>query len=235
MNAPEIISAAIDAVLQPTTRLVDVLLKVKALAYLLKEEQLKEWVALEIGGYEGAGKLVPAYRKVGVVPRVHLIHRFTGQQLTNQPMAVDYLDEDLQTALSRQYIGNGVAEIEHMASQPKDGTIDLPHPIIELVARKAYHADWHIHQGWQILPTHQVVGVLTNIRSKIIELLFELQDLGDTITLAALQPQVHETVAKVLPPIRVAKGGVLNIAHGANAVQATNTGNEGRLEIGIAQ
>jgi hypothetical protein len=231
MNAPEVISAAIDAVLQPTTRLVDVLLKVKALAYLLKEDQLKEWVALEIGGYEGAGKSVPVYRKVGVAPRVHLIHKFTGQQLPNQPMAVDYLDNELRAALSSKYIGNGVAEIEHMAIQSTDGNLELPHSINELVAKKAYHKDWHIHRGWQVLPTHQVVGVLTNIRSKIIELLFELRDLGDTIALVALKPQVHETVAKILHSIQVTEGGVLNISHGANAVQATNTGQEGTINV----
>ena len=166
MTAPELISAAIDEVLQPATRLVDVLLKVKALAYLLKEDRLKGWVNLEIEGYEGSSQEAPAYRKVGVVPRVHLIHKVNGQQLINQPMAVEYLNEDLKAILVSKYVGNSVAEIEHMASQTTDGTIDLPHPLNAIIAEKAYRKDWHIHRSWQVLPTNQLVGVLTCIRSK---------------------------------------------------------------------
>lgn len=229
MTAPELISAAIDDVLQPATRLVDVLLKVKALAYLLKEERLKEWVNLEIGGYSGSGQDIPTYREVGVVPKVHLIHRFTGQQLTNQSMAVEYLPKDLKSNLVSKYVGNGVAEIEHMASQTTDGTIDLPHPLNAIVAEEAYHKDWHIHRCWQVLPTNQLIGVLTSIRSKVIDLLFELKDLGSDITLRSFQAKVQETVLKVLHPIQVGEGGVLNIAHGANSVQATNTGQDSSL------
>lgn len=229
MTAPELISAAIDDALQPATRLVDVLLKVKALSHLLKEDQLKEWVNLEVGGYPGSGQKVPAYRKIGVVPKVHLIHKFTGQQLLNQSMAVEYLDKDLQAILVSKYVGNGVAEIEHMAGQTTDGTIDLPHPINAAVAGKAYHEDWHIHRSWQLVPTNQLVGVLTSIRSKVIDLLFELKDLGSDVTLRSFQAKVQETVSKVLHPIQVGEGGVLNIAHGANSVQATNTGPDSSL------
>jgi hypothetical protein len=186
MNASDMISAAIDEALQPTKSLADVLLKVKTLAYLLKEEQLKEWVNLEIGGYEGGVNKVPAYRKVGVVPKVNLLHKLTGQQLQNQPMAVEYLEKELRWALVNKYIGNGVAEIEHMASQTTDGTIDLPHPTNAIVGKQAYNKDWHIQRSWQVLPTNQVVGVLANIRSKVIELLCELKDLGDGITLRSL-------------------------------------------------
>ncbi|WP_073288124.1 AbiTii domain-containing protein [Hymenobacter psychrotolerans] len=229
MTAPELISAAIDDALQPATRLTDVLLKVKALAYLLKDERLKEWANLEIGGYQGSGQKVPAYRKVGVVPKVHLIHKFTGQQLPNQSMAVEYLEEDLKSALVSKYVGNGVAEIEHMATQTTDGTIDLPHPINAVVAQKAYHEDWHIHRSWQVIPTNQLVGVVTSIRSKVVDLLFELQDLGNDITLRSFQVKVQETVSKVLHSIQVGEGGILNISHGANSVQATNTGQDSSL------
>lgn len=222
MNAATLLSAALDDVLRPAASLTDVLLKVKALAYVLENEQLKTWTTLELEGYEG--QRVPAYRKVGLLPRVHLIHRGTGHELRDEPMRVDYLPEHLQAALTLAHVGNSVAEIEFMARQPTDGTIVLSQLLIDAVAEKAYHQDWHIRRGWQVMPSIQVPGMLAGIRSQLLDFLFALRKLGDELTLTALQPAVRDALDRVLHFMQVTEGGIVNIASGSNAVQATTTG-----------
>jgi hypothetical protein len=230
MNSSELIAAAIDDALNPSINLQDVLFKVKALAYLIKEDHLKQWTNLEINGYAGSGTKVPKYRKVGVIPRVHLVHAgftFNQAQQPNQPMVLEYLDQDTQKALTSKYINNGIAEVEDMALSEGDGTVDIPHPIYASVSEKIYEPNgWHIHRAWQILPRNQVKGVLSSIRSKVLELLLELKDLDDNITLQSLQQKkaVSDTVNKVLPNITAGANSVFHITQGDNSFQTSNTG-----------
>lgn len=237
MNAPELIAAAIADALNPSVKLEDVLFKVKGLAYILKDDHLKQWVNLEINGYAGSGVKVPKYRKIGIIPRVHLVHEnfgFNNAQQPNQPMVMEYLEQDMQKALTSKYVNNSVAEIENMAHRDHDSTVDIPHPIHAMVSKKVYKPNgWHIYRAWQIIPSNQVKGVLSSIRSKVIELLFELKDLDDKVTIQSLQQikAVSDTINKVLPTINVGAGGSVHMTNGDGTIQVTNSGASSQLNI----
>lgn len=237
MNSSELIAAAVGDALDSSVKLENVLFKVKALAYLIKDEHLKQWVNLEINGYAGSDVKVPEYRKVGVIPRVHLVHEnfgYNNAQQPNQPMIMEYLDEGMRSALTSKYINNGIAEIEDMTLKEGDGSTDIPHPIYAHISEKIYKPNgWHIYRAWQIMPRNQLKGLVSNIRSKIIELLFELKDLDDNITIQSLQQKkaVGETVDKILPNISAGPNSVIHVTQGDNSVQATNTGKNSQQNI----
>jgi hypothetical protein len=231
MDATSLISTALNELLTPSIKLSDILLKIKAIAHFIGNQELKAWANLELTGYHDSKTEIPEYRKIGVIPRVNLAHvdyAYNRGWQANQPMVVDYLDSDLRSALNQRLMGQSVAEIEQILSQEgANPSINIPHSVSIIVSKEVYEpSDWRIHKAWQQIPLNHLSALLAIIRARLVDLLLELDQLGKNIELQSLQGQqaINNTVSKVLHSISVGAGGIVNVSHGERAIQATNTG-----------
>jgi hypothetical protein len=233
MNASSLVSAALDELLTPGTKLSDSLQKIKAIGYFIGNQELKRWAELELNGYVGSGVEVPEYRKIGTVPRANFVHEdfaYNRGWQANQAIAAERLGKEMYHALTSKRMGNSIAEIEEISLKDEDPRIQIPEVICADISTQIYTNGWSIHSGWQLIPRTQMVGMLTAIRSKLIDLLLELDQLDKDVSLQSLQGKqaATETVSKALHSITVT-GGNVNISHGSGAVQAANSGDAAQL------
>ncbi|MBJ6146024.1 MAG: hypothetical protein EOO61_01935 [Hymenobacter sp.] len=239
MDASSLISTALNELLTPSIKLSDVLLKIKAVGHFINNKELKDWAQLELTGYRDSGMPVPAYRKIGVVPHVNLIHEDYAQNKGwqgNKLMAAEYLDNDLREALTHRTLGQSIAEIEQLAeSGEKAGEnprMHIPPSMAAHVSKKLYaHNGWSIYSAWQVVPLNHLTGLLTVVRSKLVDLLLDLNQLDSKIPLQSLQGQqaVNDTVSKALHPHITVTNGNVNYSLGDGAVQSANTGHNAQL------
>jgi hypothetical protein len=226
MKPSELIGSAIDE-LHGTTKLSVTLLKVKTIAFLIKNQQLQDWVERELHGYIHKGDNTPAYRDIRVVPKCLLLHIYYTVNKASQSdvtIPIEYLSDEDRKLLIWKKVNNSIAEIEEWA-EAKDGmTITMPSWLINDISAKLYtgrNSEWYIYRGWQEVPSSQLAGMLLTIRTTLLDLLLRLDELGEDIYLASLQQNL---VNKVMGPINAGAGSIFNISHGEHAVQATNTG-----------
>lgn len=234
MNAPDLISTALDELLTPSTKLSNILLRVKAIGHFIGNAELKAWASLELNGYHGSGTAIPLYRHIGVSPRVNLVKQTFSHviQQSNQAMVVEYMDAEMQNALTHRYIGQSVSELEHLAEQGGNPRIDIPQPIYAMVSKKTYErSDWNIQSAWHVVPINHLTALLAVIRSKLLDLLLELDQLDKDISLQTLQGKqaATETVSKALNSTVNIHGGNVNFSQGDGAVQAANSGDAAQL------
>ncbi len=227
MNASSLVTKAIDDLLNPAVKLGDALLKLKAVAFTIGNDKLKEFVKHEIEGYTASGLDIPHYRRVGAKLKGNLVTGY-GHQQNNLNIPVEYLKDDEDELYSHRPLPQGVTELEHLVKKGKNLFIDIPAPLIRDIQKQLYSkSPWKIHSAWQELTAPSVEGVLNAIRNKALEVVLEIKSqYGDDLQLDSLKTkqEVNELVNKSLQYFTVENGGVLNFASGDSSLQATNTG-----------
>ncbi len=230
MTGSELITAAIEEVLNPTAKLSDVLLKLKAIAYLTENSDLRTWVENELNGYYGS-EIVPEYRKVGAIVKGNLTTRMGNAWQNNQTLLTEYMGLEFHDHITHRFLNHSVAELELLAdSTGKQGELQvvIPHAIHRDITKTVYQANgWYIHSAWQLFSPNSLQGVLSSIKSKILDILMPIKvAFGDNIPLQSLQQKqsVNEKLNQALHSINVANGGIVNVATGDASVQATNAG-----------
>lgn len=233
MKASELISAAIDE-LHGSTKLSTVLLKVKTIAFLIKNQQLKEWVNHELNGYFNNRDIIPEYRKIGVIPTCTLLHvyftRTQGRQ-NNVPIPTEYLSKEDRDEITQKWIDNSIIEVEDWVEGEGELQISISASQCSYLSRTLYsgrNADWYIYRAWQIIPPSQLTNLLFTVRTKLLDLLLELSELGDDFSLASLQ---QKRVNEVVNSITVGAGSTVSVLHGDKNVQAISTGNASPITI----
>ncbi|AQH02716.1 hypothetical protein A9R05_27765 [Burkholderia sp. KK1] len=152
------------------------LLKTKVLVRRLGHPELDPWINSELTGYPN-GVRVPEYRVVGA--------RLTGTvenrawRRTNVDLATMHLPDDLRETLCTAHMGQSVVELERFATAA-EGTLASPvPPEICAILGQAYSGS-HVTSAKSVIGTTQIAGVLTEIRSRLLDFILGLQDrLGD--------------------------------------------------------
>ena len=236
MNAATLISSAIEEVLTPSVKLAPILLKIKAIAHLLKNEELKQWAELELNGYANSEATAPEYRRIHAAPMVDLIHEryaFNQSYESNMPMLTDHLDEQDWKALNTARVANSLADIEEMINSDGTPRMHISQYLCDKVSQRVYRPNgWHIHRAWQHVSKTQLHGLLASIRSKLLDLLLQLDSLGADAFIPSLitQPHVKEKIEQAVQSI-TAPNGVVNLHYGDNGQQTTSTGKAAQLTI----
>ena len=228
MDTSQLVNRAIDDLLDPSVKLSDALLKVKAIATLIGNENLKSLVKFELDGYYGENIQTPEHRRIGVSPRANLITAYGRQQQNNILLPVEYLGIEQYDLLTHRYLHQSLSELEHLVQNGQDtGKFDIPKIIQHEIEKKLYKNNgWHIYSAWQIFSLASVQGAISTIRGKILDILLEIKvEFGDNIPIQSLQQKqiVNQTIDKAMHSINVTNG-VVNVSHGEASVQATNTG-----------
>ncbi len=196
-------SQIIDKIADPKTHpLSQVLLKAKVLAYQLKSRKFKSWIESELGGYPNKDS-VPEYR---VIPTelIGVFHGSFGKCIPNQKLTTTGFPPEFEKAiyyLKNHPIMQNVAEIEHLANANSE-TFEMPFGIEIVHLFRQYSAlripDMIMNAGCQTITKYSLVGVLHDIRSRLLDFLLKLQDEVPEIQEDKTQTVTEDVVDQVL-------------------------------------
>jgi hypothetical protein len=146
-----------------TAPLNELLQSLVLLAGEVKDKEVEKWAKLELGGYLRENPemnnevVVPEYRTV-----VGLWHDRYGR-----PLVID--DPKLHFVNSHR-LRNGVAELEKLSQE------DGPHTLLDPAHADILHKELGVDVDRIIFGPREVVGVLSNIRTRFIDQLSKLRD-----------------------------------------------------------
>lgn len=196
------------------------LTKAKVAAAKLRLGQLLSWIAFEINGY--GNEEVPEYRTMSAIPK--LLNPYNGMI----PILGD--DPKLMKLLGIARTGQSVAELEKLV-EGKPQRLQMAFPP-RLQAFVQQNMDLPIPmQGFWIIGSNQIEGILNIVRQNILDWSLELEDagvLGQGLTFSATE--------------KAAAMSVTNNFHGSNigvfgsvTDHAAVTNNQGAVHSNIAQ
>ncbi|MBX7155043.1 MAG: hypothetical protein U0Y96_06790 [Candidatus Kapaibacterium sp.] len=230
-NTIDLINIIINELVDPLTKLKDTLLKVKVLAFQIKNTKLKEWVENELNGF--IGKEVPTYRIIPSVIFGNLIQdRGFGGMLTknNHALPIEYLEKDLRDAMTNIAMNSSVSELEHMIEKGCEYQIYIPH-IIHSEISKLLSNGWVVDSAWQTISLNNVEGIISAIKSNLLTFLLELADeIGEkeNIEIMEHKNRIDNIFDKTFGNL---SGETINISIGSDNLQAVNTGDNAKLNV----
>lgn len=199
---------------------------------------LADWVRHELEGYP-MSEVVPAYR--GPFP-VHVVGDFTGMMgsgVTNLPIAPMTVPEEIRPDhLFNVSFADPVAELGQLALHPKlemAWPADVVRAYNGLVAqgkiRRIVRGDMVLVTAKYGIPTSTVVGVLDAVRTRILELVLELEKVAPTAGQPDAPPATKAETARVVN--YHLHGTAMNVAIGSTDVtQAVTPGGSWRAPAG---
>ncbi|CAN7808019.1 hypothetical protein [Paraburkholderia hospita] len=157
--------------------LTDALLKTKVLMHRIGHKELADWVNDELNGYT-SDRPVPDYRVIPI--RLHgdvsnIAWRYPATQL---PTA--HLDKDVRERFRIEKLRQSVQVLEQLS----EGTDSLMRPVqpefYALLAKGGIDPSFHIDRAWVQFEPTQIVNVLIEVRSRLLDFALNLQgELGD--------------------------------------------------------
>jgi hypothetical protein len=159
------------------------LLKTKVLATKLKNAELLEWVDNELSGYHNTDSL-PKYRVVHALLKGVFRNGF--QQYNNVPLVSRMLPNKLSIDMNKAHLMMGVASLESYLNKDLTGVLEEPlsAETCNLIAkgyRNMGNIDFEVINAYKEFPLNAVVQALSEIRSKLLELMLLIdEDFGNT-------------------------------------------------------
>jgi hypothetical protein len=175
-----LIDGIIEDLVSKESNLENALLKTQVLAFKLKNEKLKKWVNNEFNGYDNQEE-VPEFRIVATQVKGNLFQGlgFGGyQQLPNTVLPIECLEDEEVSFLREHKFGARISQLQEL-SKSKDGLVaDLPYSFLVRMSRKM--SPWEVIKAWKVIPPSALTGILSTIKSSLINFLLELkEELGD--------------------------------------------------------
>lgn len=222
--------------------LTSILLNCQLLAHEIKLQSLSDWVNNELNGYK-EGDIIPTYRYIDVSEvKAIFINRF-GVRITEQiPFGLD-IPEPFASRLYRSFLNNSVTELEDFATKCKnDPQFNLKlnlHGSFFSVIENCYgsHDGTHysVQNAWQIFAGQSASGILTAIRSKILDFICQLGelyncDLTKIDTMEEKQTQIfNSTIYSLNTGSGVINNSDNNVAIGVGATISLNDSEKKQL------
>ncbi len=155
--------------------LASLLRKCKVLAARLGSSEFKEWVNRESSGYKAEEEL-PEYRSFHVHSKGHFSGSF-GSGIENADIPLISVPEKYRADLSISYIRNPVASIEALITSGKDqGAVQekWDPSFVALIGQEIYQG-MNCIQAWKVIPINSLVGMLSEIRNRILDFVLEIE------------------------------------------------------------
>lgn len=232
-NVSQWIDKIIEDLVNPSIKLCDTLLKVQVLAFKIENTRLKSWVNLELNGY--VGKEMPDYRKIKTTVEGNLIQNAGFQGVwtrKNVSLPVEYLDSEYWEVLTSVKIDSKVSELEKMlADNGSSYQVNIPHALAQELSKIT--KPWHVDSAWQKISNNSIEGILSTIKSTLLNFLLELnKEFGDNDNLSIMKKkeEVESIFNKTFGTI---KSDNVNISIGDKTAQVVNYGDKARLNVGV--
>ena len=161
------------------------LLKTKVLLHRLGQQELIAWVNDELNGY-GEGKEVPPYRVVGAKVFGNITNSAWSQ--ANVLLPIRHLKDSERESLETEKLRHALAVLEQFAKTQQGKLVRQIPPEYNSALGESLGNGYWIEAAWGQIEFSQVVQVLTEIRSRLLDFILELQGkLGDDVTDANLK------------------------------------------------
>ena len=163
-----------------------VLLKCQLLSHDIKLPELAEWVKHELNGYS-TEDVIPEYRCIRIANIAAIFTNRLGISIVRDiPFGLD-IPEPFNSRLYYTYLPNSVAELEDFALKSKENpkyklTLNLHgsfYAVLEDCFESGDGTHYSIQQARQEFAGQSAIGVLTSIRSKILEFVCQLGDINN--------------------------------------------------------
>jgi AbiTii len=168
-----------------TTPLATILRKCLILAAQLKSDELKDWAAQELEGYEAECDL-PRYRILRVTAK-GLFLGGLGAQINDQPLPSSILKKEHRHWATTMEIRQGVASLGALAAKDPTGSALVNWPA-DMVAhyQSKFIQGYALNRAWLDIPIPALVEILDTVRTRVLKFMLELQgELGDLDKLVA--------------------------------------------------
>ena len=157
----------------PQPSLIDALVKTKVLLHKLGRKDLVEWVNNEINGYPDDAPL-PAYRVVPAQVKGNVTNN--AYSYSDHPLPTMHLTKEQRGGLEELEMRDSIAVLENLAKQDKNG-LQRPLPIeYGALFNKALTGGYKVQQAWCDIGVGRFSQIVTQVRSKLLDFLLELQE-----------------------------------------------------------
>jgi hypothetical protein len=170
----------------------DLLRKCQILAYRLRHEPFKEWVAHELTGYPDEAAL-PAYRgPLDGQVRAHLVGTF-GREAKGIAVPITNFPKEMRDRVTEFRFYQGVATLDALIADARrndDPRVISPFPV-EVAAAMPVWQGYQTISMWSELPVAAVAGILDQVRSRALEFVLEIEaENPEAGTAATAEPPV---------------------------------------------
>lgn len=188
----KLIEEIIEEISNGKSKLTDILIKSKVLAFKLKNEELKSWIDNELNGYKTDE--LPEYRKLKCQIIGSMSNGLT--RAKNYLIPLSGLDEEIATGLTSVNISQSISTLDQFIyynDSSKMG-IQIPGEVCHLIS-KSLSNGYVVEHAKQQLDKVQIVEVLTAIKTKLLDFLLNLnEEIGDESIEDFAQGQSREKV-----------------------------------------
>lgn len=171
-----LIDEIIDLLSDESKSLSEALLKAKVLLYKIGKMELAEWINHELNGYPDSA-VVPQYRVLQSKVLANVVS--ITMRYTEHPVPIGHLDPEELRHLESGELRQPLSVIENFGTT---GQLSRDLPIEGNQKLGAQLANgFYIERAWCVTPAHDIRGVLTQIRSRLLDFLLELKaTIGDS-------------------------------------------------------
>jgi len=172
-----LINRIIDLLSDEGSSLSEALLKTKVLLHQIGKKELAEWVNQELNGYTDR-ETVPDYRKLPAQVLANASN--AAWRVSSHPIPTMHLPEEMRTNFETAYFQNSLAVLEEFAKE-ESGHIAGPIPMeCNGLLSQGLGNNFKVERAWCQTSTHDVKGILTQVRSRLLDFILELRDqMGD--------------------------------------------------------
>ncbi len=226
----DLINSIVEDLVSSDRKLSETMLKVKVLALKMHHEKLSSWIKSEIEGYEG--KEIPDYRVVGVGVFGNVIQDGFGGFYTknNMPLPIEFLEDKIKELLNSAPLRHPIAEIEDMALSDTDFEVSIPYVVFGKLSEPLANG-WKIDSAWQLITKNKIQGIISKIKSTLLDFLMELSDEireEEDFNLIEDKPKVDNIYDKTIGQI---SGKTINISIGNENIQQANVGDHSTSNV----
>jgi hypothetical protein len=225
-----LIDSIIEDLVNQDSNLENAMLKTQVLAFKLKNDKLKTWVNSELNGYDSLNE-VPKFRIVATLVKGDLYQNLgygASQNWPNAVLPIEVLKLEESGYLREHKFRERISELIQLSKSKNEIIGVLPYSF--LVSMSEIMSPWEVVNAWSVLSPSSLTGILSEIKSKLINLLLELkEELGDeNIPLMENKIGIDKIIDKNIGVINAEN---VNISIGKKNVQSLNSGNGNQFQL----
>lgn len=172
-------------------KLSDALIKTKILLHQIGKKELAEWVNNELNGYPETAEL-PSYRILPSEVKVNAASY--GWLFNDHPIPTGHMSDFFKEHFLKARMRQSLSILEDFATKTK-GSLHRAIPMeYNGNLSEKLEDGVYVTSAWCTTPLHDVKGILTQVRSRLLDFMLELKDsLGDlSLTDATLKSEVSK-------------------------------------------
>ncbi|MDH1263553.1 hypothetical protein [Pseudomonas sp. GD03944] len=212
----KLINEAIELVSNAEAPLASAFIKAQIIAHKLQDRDFAQWVRSEIQGYADRDS-VPEYRAVRFTPHGTLEN--LARRYENMPLPLGGIPQHMREKLLTTRFQQSIAVIEGFALKGEELTASIKQEMYPFLLH-GIDESYSIVNAWGVLPAGTFAQILTEARSRLLDLLLNL---ADQIPTDAKDDDLSG-VPKISGLNEIFKGAVFG--HGANINFAIGDGSQ---------